>query len=977
MNEIEPLVSILVPTSNNEQHLEEALDSILNQTYKNWELVVWNEGSTDRTLEILLAYRQKDSRIRIFSAGRVGFDPLQLGSVLNLLAHNSRGQYICMFGGAWAYLPDKLEKQVKCFAENPGLGLVHSNMFHVDGNGNLLGRFTFPHPQYESGQILFRYLFTNFVSMPTIMVPRSVWFELGGIDPGSIADYDLWTRIMAHYRVEYIHECLVQYRIFSKSQSQEEHIALLYQYVLPEHINHYYQKFSFEQLMIPIKPDEEIVKRIDLIDMLTCMSQFDAALLESQNLLNDFPSLNQENRHKIYIQMIEYCISVKKTAQGRQLLDKIKLFESDNSLSIHRYTHKLDAIEEIYTPNEISFLEAEKLLKESSVFLYDEMELPSDLYEKLEQISTVNLKNDSIFNQLFIWNYQHLKWSETQDILWHFLKRSSSPLLIYNFGLMFLKQGKNRIAQSMFQYLIERDQRFEVLARIASIASQLNKQGMELVSAFQQSLNQCKNDLNLILICAKSDSIATSTFLLNLIDACIKNGFKVRLVAMTNKHLEIGTIAIEPWDEFVNKRPSFSDCIIACDLIAQLMMLEELPYPIRMVLRDSNIWMLTDREMKALCSHAFLDNYLNKLYVQPALLLTTSLTIKNEMSEDYCRRVEYLPPYIQSIEHNSLIGSDIYLIVSDNHHPVQVNKLQSLIQEIKKHLPELNCYVFTTSTDLMDQLNVENIQLFDNEKTLFKKVSGCFSLIYCIFGPGTPSLALKVSMEGSQVYFVTDSEITHLPSYSLSTQQNELVKTLVDSYQTAPNSKPDHVQQWLIDLNKRYPKSSHDYIEELWSHQIMSFFPSLSLNSLDIDKAIPLLQNHSVQDLSSTKISIITELKFDSEDCKELILNFLRAFKPEDDITLICISIIPISMELNEELEASILAYFNEGEMANLRFFEALNLMTLHTIVKKVSGVVLISESPDMYFAAKLWNKPIIEPNQDCLIDYYHQSIKS
>ena len=102
-----PLVSIIMNCHNSEQYLREAIESVINQTYSNWELIFWDNKSTDESPLIVQSY--KDPRINYYSA--ISYTPL--GQARNLAIEKSKGQYIAFLDDDDIWLPEKLQVQIK------------------------------------------------------------------------------------------------------------------------------------------------------------------------------------------------------------------------------------------------------------------------------------------------------------------------------------------------------------------------------------------------------------------------------------------------------------------------------------------------------------------------------------------------------------------------------------------------------------------------------------------------------------------------------------------------------------------------------------------------------------------------------------------------------------------------------------------------------------------------------------------------
>ena len=124
-----PLVSIVIPTYNCGQYVEEAVDSVLNQTYRNLEIIVVNDGSTDDTASRLEKYKDQGC-VRIVSQANRG-----LSGARNVGIGFSSGEYVALLDSDDRWLPDKLERQLACFQELEGVDMVFSDFSAIDPEG--------------------------------------------------------------------------------------------------------------------------------------------------------------------------------------------------------------------------------------------------------------------------------------------------------------------------------------------------------------------------------------------------------------------------------------------------------------------------------------------------------------------------------------------------------------------------------------------------------------------------------------------------------------------------------------------------------------------------------------------------------------------------------------------------------------------------------------------------------------------------
>ena len=193
---IEPLLSILLPVRNGQPFLPAALDSLLGQTFRCWELVCVDDGSTDGTPRILAAYARQDRRIRIITTDHQG-----IVGALTAGLDACRAPLVARMDGDDISHPRRLERQFAFMEENPGVGLVACGFRHFPRQGVRVGMRS-----YESWQntlltheLITRDLFVEspFVH-PSVVFRKSLVLAAGGYrDPGWSEDYDLWLRLAA------------------------------------------------------------------------------------------------------------------------------------------------------------------------------------------------------------------------------------------------------------------------------------------------------------------------------------------------------------------------------------------------------------------------------------------------------------------------------------------------------------------------------------------------------------------------------------------------------------------------------------------------------------------------------------------------------------------------------------------------------------------------------------------------------------
>ncbi len=128
-----PLVSVLVPNYNYARYIAEALDSVLEQTYPYFELIVCDDGSKDNSCEIIASYVRKDSRIKLISKENGG-----VANALNVAYSKSKGQVICILDADDIWMSNKLQKILELYISDPKCGFAIHNVVEIDGQGNFI-----------------------------------------------------------------------------------------------------------------------------------------------------------------------------------------------------------------------------------------------------------------------------------------------------------------------------------------------------------------------------------------------------------------------------------------------------------------------------------------------------------------------------------------------------------------------------------------------------------------------------------------------------------------------------------------------------------------------------------------------------------------------------------------------------------------------------------------------------------------------
>ena len=200
-----PAVSVVMSVYNGERFLRDAVDSILGQTFGDFELIVVDDGSTDRSRQILAAV--VDRRLRVIEQVHQG-----LASALNRGIDRAGASLIARMDSDDLSLPERLEKQYFFLQHNAAVALLGTAISIVDSGGTGIGTWQ---PPGEHASISRQMIRANQFAHSTVMFRKEAFFAIGGYrqDLPFAQDYDLWLRMTAHFQVANLEEMLLIRRI--------------------------------------------------------------------------------------------------------------------------------------------------------------------------------------------------------------------------------------------------------------------------------------------------------------------------------------------------------------------------------------------------------------------------------------------------------------------------------------------------------------------------------------------------------------------------------------------------------------------------------------------------------------------------------------------------------------------------------------------------------------------------------------------
>ncbi len=208
----QPLVSVIMPTYNYAQFIGDAIESVINQTWEIWEMLIVDDGSTDNTKSVVQSYVSKDSRIRYFALGQ---NSGRAAVARNYGISNSKGKYIAFLDSDDMWKPTKIEKQIELLENDDNIFLVYSR-YVVIKNGIFL-RILPKRKKLRSGNVFVPlFLSNNFIGSSSVLLRNIVkennYLFDTDIRLRAIEDYALWLKIAKNKHIAYIDEPLVVYR---------------------------------------------------------------------------------------------------------------------------------------------------------------------------------------------------------------------------------------------------------------------------------------------------------------------------------------------------------------------------------------------------------------------------------------------------------------------------------------------------------------------------------------------------------------------------------------------------------------------------------------------------------------------------------------------------------------------------------------------------------------------------------------------
>jgi len=279
------LISVILPVYNGEKYLSEAIESILNQTYENFEFIIINDGSTDNSLELIEKYKEIDNRIIVISRENKG-----LIGTLNEGIEKSRGKYIARMDQDDISLPNRFEEQIKIMENNEEI-IVCGSWINIFGNNikNKIVKYYQKDKQIKSNLLLSCcFAHPSVMMRKDVFVDNDIWYDM---DFKNAEDYHLWTQLAKVGKFYNIPKVLLNYRFLETSitrvaDKNELQRKKVYENIFEEALSLIDYKMNEEEIELSFIISHKDRIKVNKIDLNKLRMYFDRVV--QANYQNDF-----------------------------------------------------------------------------------------------------------------------------------------------------------------------------------------------------------------------------------------------------------------------------------------------------------------------------------------------------------------------------------------------------------------------------------------------------------------------------------------------------------------------------------------------------------------------------------------------------------------------------------------------------------------------------------------------------------------
>ncbi len=216
-----PLVSVIIPCYNSEKFISDTIRSVLNQSYHNFEIILIDDGSTDKTIKLIQGFAENDSRIKLFTTEHSGRPSVPR----NFGVKKSRGEYLAFLDSDDLWTKEKLKYQLEVLVNNPQVSLVYSMCFTF-GKASFFSQMSelLPLPLRAARNREDFIKIGNTIPLSSVMVRKQAFEDAGGFDEDpndKLEDYGLWLEISKTNNFRFIPRIHVYYRIHENQFSAD------------------------------------------------------------------------------------------------------------------------------------------------------------------------------------------------------------------------------------------------------------------------------------------------------------------------------------------------------------------------------------------------------------------------------------------------------------------------------------------------------------------------------------------------------------------------------------------------------------------------------------------------------------------------------------------------------------------------------------------------------------------------------------
>ena len=263
-----PKVSIVIPAYNHEKYVRECVQSVLDQTYQDFEIIITDDGSSDGTVNVIRKF--DNSRIQLYThANNKG-----VCATINNCIQKAAGEYIAVLNSDDIWEPTKLEKQVAYLDSHPEIGAVFSKVAFIDAASDLIGFEKLPHSrtfekENRSRYEWLKYFFFsgNCLCHPSILIRKKCHEYVGLYNKRmfNLHDLDMWVRLCFKYEIHILDEKLVRFRIRAGeanagADTMPNRIRIRFEHM--QILNHYL-KINDKQFFLNIFPEAQKYGKVE------------------------------------------------------------------------------------------------------------------------------------------------------------------------------------------------------------------------------------------------------------------------------------------------------------------------------------------------------------------------------------------------------------------------------------------------------------------------------------------------------------------------------------------------------------------------------------------------------------------------------------------------------------------------------------------------------------------------------------------